>query len=68
MTKRECAIVEAYTGICMCTGEDRKYFYEYVDEIIGRPLFTHEHFTRFKEIREKAKPDFIRLCQESTED
>lgn len=67
MTKQECAIVEAYTGIVMCSGENRKYFYEYVDTIMGRPLLTHEHFTLIDEIKKKAKPDFIRLCQEAVD-
>ena len=67
MTKWECAIVEAYTGICMCAGEDRKYFYEYVDEIMGRPLWTHEHIALAEEIKQRAKPDFLRLCAEAKE-
>ena len=29
MTVRECAIIEAFTGVCMLTGNKRKYFYEY---------------------------------------
>lgn len=65
MTKRECAIVEAYTGIVMCAGDNRKYFYEYVDEIMARPCYTHEHLLLHEEIKEKAKPDFIKLCRES---
>ena len=67
MTRRECAIVEAYTGICMCSGENRKYFYEYVDKIMGRPLWTHEHIVLAEEIKQRAKPDFLRLCAEAEE-
>lgn len=65
MTLRECAIVEAYTGICMCAGEKREEFYKYVDEIMGRPLWTHEHYLLREEIKERAKPDFLRLCAEA---
>ena len=42
MTKREAAIIELYTGICMLTGDDRKYVYAYARELIGRPILTHE--------------------------
>lgn len=67
MTKQECAIVEAYTGYVMCAGEDRKYFYRYVDRIMGRPVYTHEHPTLSGEIRKRAKEDFVNLCQESVD-
>ena len=68
MTKRECAIVEIYTGICMCAGDDRKYAYEYASELIGRPIYTHEFVELADKLRELSKPDFIRLCKESTEE
>lgn len=67
MTLRECAIVEAYTGICMCAGDKRHYIYEYVSELLGRPVYTHEFATRADEIKELARPDFIRLCKEAVE-
>ena len=65
MTKQECAIVEAYTGVCMLTGDDRYIFYKYIAEIMGRPVFTHEIPLLAEEIKEKAKPDFVRLCKEA---
>ena len=68
MTKAECAIVEAYTGYCMLAGEDRKYFYKYVDLLIGRPVYTHEHSALAAEIKKKATNDFIRLCKEAADD
>lgn len=65
MTIRECAIIEAYTGICMCAGERRGEFYKYVAEIMGRPVYTHEFADKKiqDEITEKSKPDFVKLCQ-----
>ena len=66
MTKRECAVIMAFTGVCMLKGDDLKYFYEYVFEIMGRPIFTHEIAKYADEIKEKAKPDFIRICAEAT--
>jgi len=70
MTLRECAIIEAYTGICMCAGERRKEFYKYAAEIMGRPVYTHEFADKKiqNEITEKSKPDFIKLCKEAIND
>lgn len=42
MTKQECAIVEAYTGIVMLTGDDLGIYYKYLEKILGRPVWTHE--------------------------
>ena len=65
MTGRECAIVEAYTGYCMCAGEHRGEVYKYIEEILGEPIWTHEFASREAEIRAKARPDFERLCKEA---
>lgn len=63
MTKQECAIVEAFTGIAMLKGKDEKYLYQYVEGLIGRPVLEHEIFSLAAEIKEKARPDFINLCE-----
>lgn len=67
MTVHECAIVEAYTGCVMLTGEKRIYFFQYLHKLFGRPVYTHELATRFMqdEIKRKSKPDFIKLCEGS---
>ena len=67
MTKRECAIVMAYTGYCMLKGEDFDLFYEYLKEIMGRPIFTHEIPIFEKEIKKAAEADFMALCKNATE-
>ena len=67
MTKRECAIVMAYTGTCMLAGKDLYEFYDYIVGIMGEPIWSHEIYTRADEIKEKARPDFIRLCREASE-
>lgn len=67
MTKRECAIVMAYTGVCMLTGENIGIFYKYVEEKIGRPVFTHELFALEQEIKSASEDDFIALCKNATE-
>lgn len=63
MTKRECAIITAYTGAAMLTGTDLRYLYEYVSELLGHSVQTIELTTLADEIKEKAKPDFLKLCQ-----
>lgn len=65
MTKRECAVIMTYTGVVMLTGDDSKYFYQYIAELMGRPVYTHEIHTLADDLKEKAKPDFIRLCREA---
>lgn len=67
MTKRECAIVMAYTDAAMLKDDDLKYFYDYLEEIFGRKIYTHEIPELADEITEKSKPDFIRLCAEAHE-
>ena len=66
MTDREKAIVMAYTGYCMLAGDKLSVFYEYVESIMGRPVYTHEMGTKVVDdlIKEKARPDFIALCKE----
>lgn len=61
MTDREKAIVQAYTGIVMLTGEKFNVFYEYLSKLYGRPVYTHE--IPMLNMKEKAKPDFIKLCE-----
>ena len=64
MTDREKAIVMAHTGICMLTGDKFQIFHRYVENIMGRPVYTHEMAIKavYDEIKEKSKADFIALC------
>ena len=64
MTDREKAIVMAYTGYCMLAGDKLKVFYDYVGELFGRPVYTHEFAD--PDIQEKASNDFYKLCRETT--
>ena len=68
MTNKEKAIVMAYTGVCMLTGDKLNIFYEYVEKLMGRPIYTHELRFLADEIKEKAKDDFIELCKAESED
>lgn len=62
MTDREKAIVMAHTGICMLTGYKFQIFHKYVEDIMGRPIMTHEIGWLVDTIKEKSKADFIALC------
>lgn len=60
ITKREAAIISAYTNYLIGDFSD---MHQYIEEIMGRSVFTHELAdTRVvDEIREKSKNDFISL-------
>ena len=60
MTKREAAIVSAYTGYLI--GEFST-LHEYAEKIMGRPVFTHEFGSlRLAEaLRRQAKIDFVTI-------
>lgn len=60
MTKREAAIVSAYTGFLCGEFTD---LHEYVKDIMARPVFTHEMGRKdiAEEIKRKSKPDFVEL-------
>lgn len=63
MTKREAAIVSAYTGILLGNFSDMQ---EYVEQIMERPVWTHEFADHdfFEEIKAKAKTDFVSIAVE----
>ena len=67
MTDREKAIVMAHTGVCMLTGNKFQIFHKYVEEIMGRPVMTHEMGWLADSIKEKSTADFIALCREDGE-
>ena len=70
MTKHEAAVVMAYTGIAMCCGDNWGVYHKYVQDIMGRPIWTHEMGDEkvAKQIKELSKPDFIELCKNLTDD
>ena len=67
MTDEEKAIVMAYTGACMLTEDKFQIFHKYVEKLMGRPVYTHELGFLADTIKEKAKDDFIRLCESEGE-
>lgn len=68
MTKRECAVVTAYTGVAMLKGDDLGYLYRYLSSIIGRPVYSHEIPAVIEQYRDSViKNDFIALCRNAKE-
>lgn len=59
MTKREAAIVSAYTGVMLGKFSD---MHEYVEELIG-PVWTHHLADKeiVARIKEASKQDFVEL-------
>lgn len=68
MTNREKVVVMAYTGICTLTGDKLDLYYQYLEELFGRPVFTHEISSLMEEIQKRSKPEFIRICQREEEE
>lgn len=60
MTRREAAVIGAYTGILCGPFND---LHQYIEEIMGRPVQTAElaNEALAEEIKQKAKPDFLNL-------
>lgn len=61
LTKRQAQVLGAYTGI---TCSEFGLVHEYVEELLGRPVFTHEMASKelCEEIKKLAKPEFLQLC------
>lgn len=64
MTDQERAIVMAYTGVTMLAGDKFDIFHKYIEDLMGRPIFTHELADKeiWDQIKEKSKEDFLSLC------
>lgn len=67
MTKRECAVITAYTDVSMLKGDDLKYLYDYLSGFIGRKIYTHKIPAIAANYREQIKKDFMDLCRNAKE-
>ena len=63
LTNRQAAIVGAFTGIMSGPFED---LHKYIEEVLGRPVFTHEMADEgvVAEIKDAARDDFLLICAE----
>lgn len=64
MTDREKAIIMAYTGYATLVKDKLQIFYDYVAELIGRPVFMHELTQLADTIKGAAYIDFVKICTE----
>ena len=62
ITKREAAIISAYTKPMLKNLSDR---HEYIEKLFGHPVFTHQMGNKefSLELRALAKPDFVKLYE-----
>ena len=60
LTSEQAAIIGAFTGVLSGPFSD---MHEYIENIMGRPVFTHEmgNDKIVAEIRKKSKPDFLAI-------
>ena len=70
MTDKEKAIVMAYTGVSMLTGEKFSVFHKYIEDLLGRPVWIHGLVTEavWNEVKEKSIPDFLKLCADEPDE
>lgn len=66
MTYREAAVITVYTGVCLLEGNDFEHVYKYAEEILGRPVHTLDFVINRNLLKEKSKPDFIKICKNLT--
>ena len=61
LTRRQAAIITAYTGI---TCGPFEAFYEYAQKLLGRPVWSHEFASKelSAQIKELATEDFLNIC------
>lgn len=64
ISTRNASIISAYTGVLLGEFSD---MHKYIEEIMGRPVFTHELADEniVNEIKEKAKQDFFNIVVRS---
>lgn len=67
LTKEQAAIISAYTGIKCC---DFSAVHEYIEKILGRPVWTHELANKalWEKIKEASKQDFLAICYKGEEE
>ena len=60
----------AYTGVSMLIGDKFSIFHKYIEDILGRPIWTHElaNPSIWEEIKEKSRKDFLDLCSGGEEE
>lgn len=63
MTTYEAAVIMAYTGYATLVGDKLNVFHKYCEDLMGRPILTHEYPYLSERIKLLSKPDFIKICR-----
>lgn len=66
LTRKQSAIITAFTGRLAGTFEA---FREYAEELLGRPIMSHEFGNElvWKELKDKSREDFIAIAYKGEE-
>ena len=66
MTRRQAAIMSAFTGILCGPFED---MHGLAEELLGRPVWTHEFASKelAEQLKDKARPLFEEICAQREE-
>lgn len=69
MTKEECVIITAFTGISMLQGKDIGLLYKYAESKFGYPIMTHDMASEkfWEKLKHESENDFFDLCMNATE-
>jgi hypothetical protein len=62
LDKQQAAVIGAYTGV-LCGPFDEMH--DYVELVLGRPVWTHELPELRQAIREASRADFLALCRKT---
>lgn len=67
MTRREGCVLTAYTGLSLVNSFHD--FHKYAEELLGRPIFTHEFGNKdvAKEIKKASEKDFLEIIKSQTD-
>ncbi|MBC6308142.1 hypothetical protein HCJ66_01115 [Listeria sp. FSL L7-1582] len=62
LTKREAAVISAYTGFTLC---DFSLVQELADEKLGRSTYTHEFANKlfWEELHTAVRGEFLEICK-----
>jgi hypothetical protein len=66
MTLHEACVFSAFTGTLCCPKFSD--FHAYCEKLLGRPIWTHQFPELKEELKEKSKPEFLRIVYNIEDD
>ena len=66
LTKRQAVVISVYTGTTAC---DFEFIHEYIEELMGRPVFTHELAGDEinEELKKRSRGEFLSICYDKND-